>query len=762
MNYKFNSIRNPNKNMEKFQTGSESNAYYKIKPSKSFLNNLISNRSDEYKENGKIKVNLKVLNIQNNSKIRIFPGIIEKKDLLLNNNKILFSIKDLISNKIKAFKGLAKSKKDKKINIIRSNQLCENNKGINIDNKFKITNQQIFIQSVINNNSEMVDFESNIVGEEHQKSIENFNPNKHENGELAEIKNKFLGSFKLRNTTPLIDEETELKRLHLNNNNNYSNLFIKNERSVDFKIKTSDNYFMNKTKNKNLTNLLSPHDNNKQEEDQDNKKNQRCQSNSLTNRERISVKNKSAGSLSEFNIKNFNPESQIYFKSEFFEQIDNLYPIYRKKDYFIKPSRKLNGGNNKSTSIENFGFFPNRKNNNSILYKMRNSDVMVNNRNIYSPSNNENRQLFNFMNPQVMDFFEFDSELKNKKLSINKHLCDGSFRNKDSTLKKEKINLLRTQFKSGSGPTQNHNLNGNSINSRSKTSINNKNMNGDLTCFSNIKIFNNIHDRVEKLKVSDENKAENTNCNKLNSLSNTFSNPNDNLIKSKNIINNNNNNNNNRDENYYAMGNEQVAKDQMQINKIIKKNSENLDFQSLNINLNFSHTSSEDLDNNDGKSKNKRKSASMDLVNKNNLKFKSGNDIPNYYELSKNSYENLNEKTKKKNSEDFEDIYSRNSFYKINFGEINNPLIIKKYEIRNMEKGNMLKLANGKLSYLPFQKYLNVEKIHFNFSNRSSINNINNNLNSTTRISNNNYNLGKSDGLKNFSNPKKLIIFNNK
>jgi len=327
------------------------------------------------------------------------------------------------------------------------------------------------------------------------------------------------------------------------------------------------------------------------------------------------------------------------------------------------------------------------------------------------------------MDPQVMDFLEFDSEFKNKKPSINNHLCDGSLRNKDSTLKKEKINLLRTQYKSGSGPIQNNNLNENSTNSKSKTSINNKNMNGDLTCFSNLKIFNNIHDRVEKLKVSDENEAENINCNKLNSLSNTFSNPNDNLIKSKNIISNNNYNNNNRDENYYAMGNEQVAKDQMQINKITKKNSDNLDFQSLNINLNFSHTSSEDLDNNDGKSKNKRKSASMDFVNKNNLKFKSGNDIPNYYELSKNSYENLNEKTKRKNSQDFEDIYSRNSFYKINFGEINNPIIIKKYQIKNMEKGNMLKLANGKLSYLPFQKYLNLKKIHFNFGNPSSINN---------------------------------------
>lgn len=814
--------------MDKLPTNSESNIGCNLKASNTFSNNFNSSTSNIFKLNSFKSINLKLSTVKNfnketkhNSKIKIFPGIIEKKDLLLNKNKTLLNVKELISNKIRTLKGLAEDKKEKKFNNKLSQQLCENKYEINSEavNVCKITNQQIFIQSNNKNNNDnneiIVDFNSNIIAEDIDDELEKCKlnyQNNNENGDVIEIKNKFLGSSKLRNTTPLIDNESELKRLHLNqnnhknnNNNNNELLFSKNESQLDFKNKTSDNFFIYKNRSKNFSIISSSQDNKTELKRERAKSNQFINRGNNSNNNRTSLKNKSAGSLSEFNIKNFNPESQVYFNSEFFQHVDNLYPIYRKKDYFLEPSKKLNWDSNKTKSIGNFGFFPNRKNNNSILYKMKNSvDALEINRNIYSSGGEANKVSFNFMNPQIMDFFDFEGEINHKRRrSFEKHQCSGSFKNQDENSKKDKLDSFRTQIKYGSGLTNNNNNNGErmnfnktSFNLRSEISNNNakqvfknKTMNGDLTCFSNIKIYKNINERVEKAKISSSEDKQDIgssdrninemNSNKFNSQSNTFSDPSDHLIKSKNGVLGYKEKNlvYNQEENYYGIENQNEAKGKMNLNRNNnnnnRDNSDNMDFQALNINLNFSQISSEEIHNQEAKSK--RKSALMDFENENNLfhnkqnsKNKSGSkaagDLDNYYELTRNSNDNFNG-YKEKN----ENSYYALSLNKMKLGEINNPLIIKKYEIKNLEKGNMLRLSNGKIAYLPFQKSFNVEKIHFNFSNRSNLKNSNNEnynqnincFNATGGMPKNNYNPGKTDGFNNFDNfnkSKRLII----
>lgn len=766
--------------MEKPHTISESNSYYKIEPCNTFDNNLKQTKQNPNQKNISNTNNLKFSNlkkfeniiINDNSKYRVIPSIIEKKDLFINKNKTLLNIKDLISNKIKTMKVLSKDKCNKKQKNNYSSMLSVKYND-QLKDKCIITNQQIFIKNNYDN-CEIVDFRSHKIDDARSKNeMQASDDNINEDRELAEIKNKFLGSPKLRNTTPLIDEEIQLKRLYLKNNYN-KNLLNKNERNVDIKMKTSDNFFMNKNKRENFIKILSP-DNDKKEEGQKHCKNRKMSKNNrLTEKEVKFINhknNKSAGSLSQFNIKNFNPESQIYFKSEFFENLENLYPIYLKKDYYIQPSKKLNDTIKKPNIIGNSGSFPNRKNNNSILYKMRNSEVMTYHRNIYSSCDNNNRLSFNYMNPQIIDFFDFERELNNKKYSIDKHKCSRSFRNKDSLSNGENPNSFRSQIKNYNH-MQNNNFSKDAVNLKSKLSnkdsnkgLKIKSMNRDLTCFSNIQINNNINERMDKPKNSNENNINNmisdkniNNTIKYNSLSNTFSDPSDNLIKSKNGI-----NKNNQEENYYAMGKDTKIKNQMIKNSKNKEINVNEDYRSLDVNLNFSQISSEEIINNNPKNNALRKCASRNFENENTLienKYDNKhNNIynSNKYELSKNTNDFYFEETKSKNNQENEDSYQRNLLNKINLDEINNPLIIKKYEIRNLQEGNMLRLANGKSSYLPFQKTFNIEKIHFNFSNKSSIGS--KYFTSNDNLSKNNFVPAKSDGFKNYnSHSKKLII----
>jgi hypothetical protein len=304
-------------------------------------------------------------------------------------------------------------------------------------------------------------------------------------------------------------------------------------------------------------------------------------------------------------------------------------------------------------------------------------------------------------------------------------------------------------------------------------------MNGDLT-FSNLKIYNNISERVEKGKESSENIANSCtsdrnlngmNLNRYNNPSETFSDPNDIPIKSKNgMINYQDNNAVNGSYNYQEEDNfksenqiENAAINHMSLNnKNNKLNSDNMDFQALNIKLNFSKISYEEIHKKEGEGKrSKRKSSSMDFENENNLiqnnqhnsKNKSGivENLNKYNEISRNSNDFIyGSVSKGKNTQqEYEDSDYAKSIIKMRRGEINNPLIIKKYEIKNLEKGNLLKMPKGKIAYMPFQKSFNIEKIHFNFSDKSShlsnTDNVNY-FNSTGRISKNNFNLRKTHG----------------
>ncbi len=516
-----------------------------IKPSFTFyksirLNKMLYNQNKESKiKNVNSKFSISNKNPDSNPDQKIIPqsGIID--------------IKDLICKKIQNLKNLEKEEKIKRNKTKKLFGKVEI-KDLNTDN-FRITSQQLFIKA--NNSSDLNDKENstNDQNEECNNSIINRNNNEETDCiNNDEILNKFLGSSRLRHTTPIIDNENEL-RLHLKMGTNNLNDNNKNFKAsnLGFKNKTSDHFFMNKQKNRKLnirmdrdseSNALNNNDNNKDNNINDYYSNfssskvnffrrDRSFSNNLffndsktgfNKLERINLKSNNL--LSDFDIKNFNPESQIYFNKQFFGQIYNLYPINLKKDYFIEPSKKL-----KSVSLGKYKYsiFPNRKNNNSIFNKMKKSDLVEINKKILSNTKYENNKIknnnFNFMNTEVIDFYDFEGELNNKKVkNTEKYFCCLS--KIDPNFKKEKLNYFKNIIREISEQRHNYISEKNDrykegkigLNTRNSFNLKDKefeekfrlrmqNMNRDLKCIDNIEIYNKFdnanNEKKKKFKL---------------------------------------------------------------------------------------------------------------------------------------------------------------------------------------------------------------------------------------------------------------------
>jgi len=762
-----------------------SKTFYNVKPSASFFNNFQSdnlpvktNERIKKKKNSNKKYTKNHFNkekfLSDNQDIKIIPGIIEKTDLLLNNNKSLIDIKKIISNKVRMMKENVNFKTDKEFNPKLLQELLVENKRKIMSKNNEITQQQFYIQQIKNKNCEEIERDSSSnknegTQNEAENNYENVNLNNNENlnviSEKIVIEKKFLESPKLRNTTPLIDDENELKKIF---SKSHRDLKLLNKKPFgDQKYKTSDNFFLKKnTKINNKLFEASDNFTNLNEIIKIKQNNNICKERSLSiNKYRrylnLSVNNSNQVSL-DFKVKNFNPESQIKFNNDFFRQIHNLYPLNRKKDYFIVPSKKLKADKFKVKTIGNFGIFPNRENKNSIFHKMRNSENMgINRKNLSlnQKENNSNKLSFNFMDTEIVDFYDFESEMINKKANFRKHSCciekysDVNYNNDQN----EKINPIRTKSKSIS-ENLSHSISDN-LNYNPKSNLKNKIqneyykqsdkgsnrskvMNSDLTCISNgIKYKYHVDEKVNNKENSNENDKEF----ETNVLSNTFSDPNEKFIKSKNIKNNQNI--------YITNGEEYKSNDKNLIlsnrKNNVEENKEKVKFQSLNMNFNITNNSY--YNSNEIKSKNSKKdlssirnkkyqdshndfaelnydinSQSIDINNENFMFEKNcyqkinQNSTNNFNDnvTSRNSNNNFNKsKTRHLDAEIYENNYFGRTFNNIRINEINNPLVIKKYEIKNLEKGkNILKLSNGKLSYLPFQKSLCVEKLHFNFS----------------------------------------------